>query len=64
MTRLALLGSPVDGALSPVLHRAAYEALDLPWTYHAVECPPQGLPHFLSTLNGTWRGFSLTMPLP
>ncbi|MEU9068927.1 shikimate dehydrogenase [Streptomyces sp. NPDC048306] len=63
MTRLALLGSPVDGALSPVLHRAAYEALDLPWTYHAVECPPQDLPHFLSTLDGTWRGFSLTMPL-
>ncbi|MGQ4453198.1 shikimate dehydrogenase [[Kitasatospora] papulosa] len=63
MTRLALLGSPVNGALSPVLHRAAYKAMGLPWTYHAIECPPQDLPHFLGTLDGGWRGFSLTMPL-
>ncbi|MFG2404302.1 shikimate dehydrogenase family protein [Streptomyces brevispora] len=63
MTRLALLGSPVDGALSPVLRRAAYAAIGLPWTYHAIECQPQDLPHFLGTIDGTWRGFSLTMPL-
>ncbi|MFE4212242.1 shikimate dehydrogenase [Streptomyces sp. NPDC056844] len=63
MTRLALLGSPVNGALSPVLHRAAYKAMGLPWTYSAIECPPQNLPHFLGTLDGGWRGFSLTMPL-
>ncbi len=31
MNRLALLGSPVDGALSPVLHRAAYAAMGLAW---------------------------------
>ncbi|MDT0445632.1 shikimate dehydrogenase [Streptomyces johnsoniae] len=63
MTRLALLGSPVDGALSPVLHRAAYAAMGLPWTYHAIECQPQDLPRFLGALDGSWRGFSLTMPL-
>ncbi|AVH55555.1 MULTISPECIES: shikimate dehydrogenase [Streptomyces] len=63
MTRLALLGSPVDAALSPVLHRAAYAAMGLPWTYHAIACQPQDLPRFLGTLDGSWRGFSLTMPL-
>lgn len=63
MTRLALLGSPVDGALSPVLHRAAYAAMGLPWTYHAIECQPQDLARFLDSLDGSWRGFSLTMPL-
>ncbi|QFQ97295.1 shikimate dehydrogenase [Streptomyces phaeolivaceus] len=63
MTRLALLGAPVDGALSPVLHRAAYAAMRLPWTYHAIECQPQDLPRFLGTLDDSWRGFSLTMPL-
>ncbi|MDQ1031513.1 shikimate dehydrogenase [Streptomyces umbrinus] len=63
MTRLALLGSPVDAALSPALHRAAYTAMGLPWTYHAIECQPQDLPRFLGALDGSWRGFSLTMPL-
>ncbi|MER5822691.1 hypothetical protein ABT086_10540 [Streptomyces mirabilis] len=63
MTRLALLGSPVDGALSPVLHQAAYTAMGLPWTYHATECRPPDLPRFLGTHDGSWRGFSLTMPL-
>ncbi|MEU9288750.1 hypothetical protein AB0D57_29735 [Streptomyces sp. NPDC048275] len=61
MTRLALLGSPVDGALSPVLHQAAYTAMGLPWTCH--QCSPPDLPRFLGTLDGSWRGFSLTMPL-
>jgi shikimate dehydrogenase len=63
MNRLALLGSPVDGALSPVLHRAAYAAMGLAWNYHAMECRPEDLSRFLSTLDGSWGGFSLTMPL-
>ncbi|MFF9074632.1 hypothetical protein ACF1A9_20350 [Streptomyces sp. NPDC014872] len=63
MTRLALLGSPGDAALSPALHRAAYTAMGLPWTYHAIECRPQDLPRLLGSLDGSWRGFSLTMPL-
>ncbi|MFE9882565.1 shikimate dehydrogenase [Streptomyces sp. NPDC005784] len=63
MTRLALLGFPLDGALSPVLHQAAYAAMGLPWTYHAIECLPQDLPRFLDTLDDSWGGFSLTMPL-
>lgn len=63
MKRLALLGSPVDAALSPVLHRAAYAAMGLPWTYHAIECRSQDLPRFLASLGEGWGGFSLTMPL-
>lgn len=63
MTRLALLGSPVDAALSPVLHRAAYAAMGLPWTYRAIECRSQDLPRFLASLDDSWGGFSLTMPL-
>ncbi|MFE1958375.1 shikimate dehydrogenase family protein [Streptomyces sp. NPDC059479] len=63
MRRLAILGSPVSGALSPVLHRAAYAAMNLPWTYHAIECRPEELAPFLASLDGSWAGFSLTMPL-
>ncbi|GAQ54833.1 shikimate dehydrogenase [Streptomyces acidiscabies] len=61
--RLALLGSPVDAALSPVLHRAAYRALGLNWTYQAIDCTPEQLPAFLAGLDDTWAGLSLTMPL-
>lgn len=60
MSRAAVLGSPIAHSLSPVLHRAAYAALGLDWTYEAVECDEAGLP---AVLEGPWAGLSLTMPL-
>ena len=61
--RAAVLGSPVGHSLSPVLHRAAYAALGLDWTYDALEVTAEGLPGFLAGVDGTWAGLSLTMPL-
>ncbi|MDP3968355.1 MAG: shikimate dehydrogenase [Nocardioides sp.] len=61
--RCAVLGSPIGHSLSPVLHRAAYAALDLGWSYDAVEVTEEGLPGFLDGLGTEWRGLSLTMPL-
>ena len=61
--RCAVLGSPIAHSLSPVLHRAAYDALGLDWSYDAVEVSEDGLPGFLDGLDGSWRGLSLTMPL-
>jgi shikimate dehydrogenase len=50
--------------LSPVLHRAAYAALRLAgWRYDAVDVAEPDLPAFLGTLDTTWAGLSLTMPL-
>jgi shikimate dehydrogenase len=46
-----------------VLHRAAYDALGLDWSYDAVQVPPGGLAGFLDGLDDSWRGLSLTMPL-
>ncbi|RAG83802.1 shikimate dehydrogenase [Streptacidiphilus pinicola] len=64
MSRLALLGSATGGALSPVLHRSAYHALGLPWTYEAIDCAPSQLGRRLDECRaGEWAGFSLTMPL-
>lgn len=63
MKQLAVLGSPIAHALSPVLHRAAYQAIGLDWTYHAIECLAEQLPGFLHALDESWAGFSLTMPL-
>jgi shikimate dehydrogenase len=63
--RCAVLGDPIDHSLSPVIHRAAYAALDLPdWEYDAVQVPSGGLRGFLDGLDAAeWRGLSLTMPL-
>ena len=62
-TRCAVLGRPIGHSLSPVLHRAAYDALGLSWTYEAIEMGEEGLPDFLAGLDTSWRGLSLTMPL-
>lgn len=61
--RCAVLGSPIGHSLSPVLHRAAYEALGLGWSYDAVEVDSAGLAAFVDSLGAEWRGLSLTMPL-
>ena len=60
MSRAAVLGSPIEHSLSPVLHRAAYAALGLDWTYEAIECREDQLEELLGQ---TWAGLSLTMPL-
>jgi shikimate dehydrogenase len=57
------LGQPVAHSLSPALHRAAYAALGLDWTYDAVEVGEQALAGFLHALGPEWGGLSLTMPL-
>ncbi|WP_329261823.1 shikimate dehydrogenase [Actinoallomurus sp. NBC_01490] len=60
MTRAAVLGAPIAHSLSPALHRAAYAALGLGWTYEAIECREGDLPE---VLGRPWAGLSLTMPL-
>lgn len=62
--KAAVLGSPIAHSLSPVLHRAAYQALGLnDWTYQAIECDEAGLPALLAGCGPDWAGLSLTMPL-
>jgi len=62
--KAAVLGSPIAHSLSPVLHRAAYQALGLDgWSYEAIECDEAGLPGRLAGCGPDWAGLSLTMPL-
>ncbi len=61
--RAAVLGSPIAHSLSPALHRAAYASLGLDWTYEPIEVTAAELPGFLASLDATWAGLSLTMPL-
>ncbi|MDQ1703299.1 MAG: shikimate dehydrogenase [Frankiaceae bacterium] len=65
--RAAVLGSPIGHSLSPVLHRAAYEALGLDWSYDALDCDEERLPALFRSvrdaLDPPYAGLSLTMPL-
>lgn len=61
--RAAVLGHPIAHSLSPVLHRAAYRALGLDWQYDALDVTSAQLPAFVASLDATWAGLSLTMPL-
>ncbi|MBO0775412.1 MAG: shikimate dehydrogenase [Actinobacteria bacterium] len=62
--KAAVLGSPIGHSLSPVLHRAAYQALGLAgWSYEAIECDEARLPGLLAGCGPEWAGLSLTMPL-
>jgi shikimate dehydrogenase len=62
--RAAVLGSPIEHSLSPVLHAAAYQALDLRgWHYGKIECDETGLPGLVDSMGPEWAGLSLTMPL-
>ena len=61
--RAAVLGSPVAHSLSPVLHAAAYAALELDHTYAAIEVKEGELGKFVADLDSSWLGVSLTMPL-
>lgn len=60
--RCAVLGDPIEHSLSPALHRAAYAALGLDWSYDAVRVPAGGLAAYVEGLGPEWRGLSLTMP--
>ena len=59
----AVLGSPVSHSLSPVLHNAAYAALNLDHTYSAIDTERSELGSFLANRESDWLGVSLTMPL-
>jgi len=61
--RAAVLGHPIAHSLSPVLHRAAYQALGLPWHYEAIDVEAGELAAFVAELGPEWAGLSLTMPL-
>ncbi len=61
--RAAVIGSPIEHSLSPVLHRAAYAELRLDWTYDAIELAPGELAGFVAGLDpAEWAGLSVTMP--
>lgn len=64
MTRLAaVIGSPVLHSLSPVIHRAAFDAAGVDWTYAAFEVAPGAACDALAAMRTLGiAGLSVTMP--
>ena len=61
--KCGVLGDPIAHSLSPALHRAAYAACGLDWSYDAYQVPAGGLAAFVDGLDDGWRGLSVTAPL-
>lgn len=61
--RCAVLGSPIVHSLSPAMHRAAYAALGLDWSYGTFDVAEGELREFVSEHRDGWRGYSVTAPL-
>jgi len=62
--RAAVLGTPIEHSLSPVIHNAGYAAAGLRgWAYERIECSIERLPGLIADLGPQWAGLSLTMPL-
>ena len=59
----AVIGSPVAHSLSPVIHRAAFEAAGVDWTYAALEVAPGAAGDALTAMRTLGiGGLSVTMP--
>ena len=64
MPRAAVLGSPIEHSLSPVLHNAGYEAAGLAgWDYTRFETSAEGLPELVAASDSEFVGMR-TIPIP
>ncbi len=61
--RYAIIGWPLGHTLSPTIHQAALDALELNATYQAVPTPPGDLGERIRELrDGVWDGLNVTIP--
>lgn len=61
---VGIIGDPVDGSLSPVMHNAAFDSLEMDWAYFAFRVPA-GMAEAAITAVRTIgiAGLNVTMPL-
>ncbi len=61
--RLRVIGDPIAHSLSPVMHRAAFRALDLPHEYEPLRVTKDELPSVLDRVRrGEFHGLNVTVP--
>lgn len=61
--QLEVWGDPIGHSKSPSLHAAAYRVLGLDWTYSRRQVSAAQFAGEFATLDESFRGLSLTMPL-
>lgn len=60
---VGLLGWPVEHSVSPVMHNAAFDALELNWHYTTVPAGPDELEYAVTEkLDEGYLGFNVTIP--
>lgn len=60
---VAVLGWPVEHSLSPVIHNAAFAAMELDWVYVALPVAPGDIPEAVAGLAALgFAGANVTMP--
>lgn len=63
-TQAGVVGKPIGHSLSPLLHATAYRELGLgDWVYGRFEVDHGELVGFVASLDDSWRGLSVTMPV-
>ena len=61
--RAAVIGHPVAHSRSPAIHTAAYRALDMDWSYEAMDVPPAELEGFVRGMAAAgYAGVNVTIP--
>lgn len=62
-TLVGLIGRPVTHSISPRFQQAAFDALDMPWSYEAWDTAPEQLGATIGSLrSGARRGANITVP--
>jgi shikimate dehydrogenase len=61
--KLAIIGDPVDGSLSPAIHNAAFSSLGIGLQYGAVRVPAARLVGLFPQLRERYLGLNVTRPL-
>lgn len=63
MKHAGVAGYPIEHSLSPIIHKAGYEALGLAWNYEKYLIKEDELENFVKKRDSDLVGLSLTMPL-
>jgi len=60
---LGIIGYPIRHSLSPMMHNAAFEVLDMPYYYIALSVEPHRIRSAVNALQSLgFRGFNVTIP--
>ena len=63
MKKYAILGFPLSHSLSPLIHKSAFDSLQLDADYVKAEIHPQDFSSAISKFKKeSWHGFNITIP--